>query len=602
MSEQSIRYRIQPSHPEAHLFRVTLTLPEPDPAGQRLFLPAWIPGSYMIRDFARNVVRLAAHDEAGEVAVHRDDKNTWRCAAIAGPLTVDWEVYAWDLSVRAAHLDTTHGYFNGTSVFLCALGHESRPCLVEILPPEGTAYRDWRVATTLSRHDAPEFGFGTYCAADYDELIDHPVEMGHFTLARFDACGVPHEICITGRHQADLERLCGDLTRVCEQHIRFFGEPAPVDRYLFQVLAVGDGYGGLEHRKSTSLICSRTDLPRSGDAGLPDAYRGFLGLCSHEYFHTWNVKRIKPAVFSPYRLDRERHTRLLWAFEGITSYYDDLALRRAGLITREGYLALLGQTATRVWRGSGRHKQTVADSSFDAWTKFYKQDENAPNAVVSYYTKGALVALCLDLTIRLATDGERSLDTVMRLLWQRYGRDPKGVPESAVEALAAQVAGEGLDGFFDLAVRSTEELPLADLLASHGIELHLRPATGESDKGGCPASGPIPTAELGARTKSVNDGLQLTHVLDHGSAQAAGLSAGDVIVALDGLRVRGSDFQQRIAVSSPGQRVTVHAFRRDELMQFELTLMASAPDTVYFLVADDPDPSAHGRLEQWLGA
>jgi predicted metalloprotease with PDZ domain len=603
MSAKPLHYRIQAAHPEAHLYSVTLSLDTPDPAGQRLFMPAWIPGSYMIRDFARHVVTLQARGPDGPVRTRRHDKNTWVCAPCDGVLTVDWEVYAWDLSVRAAHLDTTHGYFNGTSVFLCPMGQEGRPCVLDLQAPHGTAYRDWRVATTLARQGAAPLGFGTYRADNYDDLIDHPVEMGRFTLARFDACGVPHDIAITGRHRADTDRLCADLTRICEHHIRFFGVPAPVHRYLFQVQAVGEGYGGLEHRASTSLLCSRKDLPRSGDGGMSDEYRGFLGLCSHEYFHTWNVKRIKPAAFSPYRLDRECHTRLLWAFEGITSYYDDLALRRSGLISRAAYLELLGQTATRVWRGSGRHKQTVADSSFDAWTKFYKQDENAPNAIVSYYTKGALVALCLDLTIRTQTGGEASLDSVMHLLWRRYGASTEGVPESAVETVATEVAGADLSPFFDRALRSTDDLPLQDLLTTHGVEMHVRAAAGALDKGGGPASGPLPAASLGARGKSADGGVRLTHVLDQGAAQSAGLSAGDLVVALDDLRVGAdaTDLEHRIAASESGQRIRVHAFRRDELMLFEVELQPPPDDTVYFTVADPLDPARLRRLEQWLG-
>jgi len=603
MNSEPLHYRIQAAHPEAHLYSVTLTLDTPEPDGQRLFMPAWIPGSYMIRDFARHVVTLQARGPDGPLRTRRLDKNTWVCGPCDGVLTVDWQVYAWDLSVRAAHLDTTHGYFNGTSVFLCPLGHEHRRCLLDLRAPHGTAYRDWRVATTLARQGAAPYGFGTYRADNYDDLIDHPVEMGRFTLARFEACGVPHDIAITGRHQADTDRLCADLTRICEHHIRFFGEPAPMPRYLFQVQAVGDGYGGLEHRASTSLLCSRKDLPRSGDEDVSEEYRGFLGLCSHEYFHTWNVKRIKPAVFSPYRLDRECHTRLLWAFEGITSYYDDLALRRSELISRAAYLELLGQTATRVWRGGGRHKQTVSDSSFDAWTKFYKQDENAPNAIVSYYTKGALVALCLDLEIRIRTEGEASLDSVMRLLWQRYGASTEGVPESAVETVAMEVAGADLGAFFDRALRSTDELPLHDLLATHGVEMHFRPAVGSSDKGGSPASGALPTASLGVRGKPADGGVRLTHVLDHGAAQSAGLSAGDLVVALDDLRVGtdAADLDRRIATAESGRKMRVHAFRRDELMLFEVELKPPPQDTVYFTVAECPEPVQLRRLEEWLG-
>ena len=407
---ESIRYHIVPASPEAHLFEVELTVERPHPDGQLLSLPAWIPGSYMIRDFARNVVWLKAFCDDAPVGVSKVDKQTWRCAPCAGALTLRYQVYAWDLSVRSAHLDTTHGYFNGTSVFLAVHGQEQSPCAVEIAPPHGDTYKDWRVATTLALDGAALWGFGRYRADDYDALIDHPVEMGRFDIVEFEACGVPHAMTLTGHHRADQARLARDLQRICEYHIRLFGEPAPVQRYLFQVMITGDGYGGLEHRSSTSLLCSRDDLPRADQDEVSDGYRSFLGLCSHEYFHTWNVKRIKPAAFVPYDLSREAHTTLLWAFEGFTAYYDDLALARTGLISRSSYLELLGQTITRVLRGSGRLKQPVADSSFDTWTKFYKQDENAPNAIVSYYTKGSLVALTLDLLIRRGSDASSRPD------------------------------------------------------------------------------------------------------------------------------------------------------------------------------------------------
>src|SRR6266849_3395449 len=341
-----IRYTILPARPEAHLYRVTCAVEEPDPSGQQFALPAWVPGSYMIQDFARHVVSIGAQSRNRAVALEKLDKHTWRAQAVTGPLTVTCEVYAWDLSVRGSHLDTGHGFFNGACVFLRVLGQEGAPCELEILRPVGARHRNWRVATAMPRKGAGPYGFGTYVMGDYDELIDHPVEMGEFSLASFRACGVPHDMIITGRHRADLARLRRDLKRLCEHHIRFFGGPAPMKRYVFLVSAVGEGYGGLEHRASTALLCSRDDLPREGETEVTERYRTFLGLVSHEYFHTWNVKRIKPAAFVPYDLDRENYTTLLWAFEGITSYYDDLALVSCGLLEKKDYLELLGRSMT----------------------------------------------------------------------------------------------------------------------------------------------------------------------------------------------------------------------------------------------------------------
>jgi len=594
-----------PQSPEAHRFEVSVTVADPDPAGQCFALPAWIPGSYLVRDFARHVVAIGATSGRRGVALAKLDKHTWRAAPCAGPLTVTAEVHAWDLSVRGAHLDGTHGFFNGASVFLRAVGMEARACEVEILPPRGARYRRWRVATALRRRRAPRHGFGTYVAADYDELIDHPVEMGTFALGAFVAGGVPHEIAITGRHDADMRRLCRDLQRLCAHHIRFWGTPAPMDRYLFLVTAVGEGYGGLEHRASTALLCSRDDLPRAGDAGTGAAYRTFLGLASHEYFHTWNVKRLKPAAFAPYDLARENYTSLLWAFEGITSYYDDLALVRSGLIGERDYLEVIGRAATQLARNPGRARQTVAESSWDAWIKYYRPDENTPNAVVSYYGKGSLVALCLDLLIRERTRGRQSLDDVMRALWRRYGRTGEGVPEDGVERTAAQVTGLRLRGFFDRALRSTGELPLRRLLGTVGLELAVRPAESASDRGGKAPSTPerelARQAAIGARVTTEGAELRLTHVLDGSAAQRAGLAAGDVIVALDGLRATPKNWPALLARRRPGDTVEIFAFRRDELMRFAVTLAARSRDTCVIAPAAGAPASARRRRQAWLG-
>ena len=589
MPSAPVRYAIRPTHPAAHRFTVSCTVAAPDPAGQCFALPAWIPGSYLIRDFARHIV--AIHAEAGGKAVRLDklDKHTWRAAPVrAGlALTVTCEIHAWDLSVRGAHLDQTHAFFNGTSVFLRVLGQESSPCLVDLRPPEGKAFSAWRVATSLppaagEKGCARRHGFGLYRAGDYDELIDHPVEMGTFTLVEFDACGVPHEVAITGRHDCNAERLAADLKRVCEWQIRFFGEPAPMPRYVFLVTAVGEGYGGLEHRASTALLCARNDLPYPGMKGLPESYRAFLGLCSHEYFHTWNVKRIKPAAFVPYDLDRENYTTQLWAFEGITSYYDDLALLRSGVVTRQDWLELTAKTLGNVRRAPGRLRQSLAESSFDAWSKFYRPDENTPNAVVSYYAKGALAALALDLTLRRETRGRTSLDDVMRALWRRFGQTGIGVGDDDVRRIAEELSGLDLARFFAQTIHGTRDIPLERLFAPFGVRIAWEKAK---------------TPALGAKTASEGDEVRLATVYDGGPAQQAGLSAGDTLVALDGLRVTGKNLDTLLGRRKPGDTLPVHAFRRDELMRFDLTLGAHDDDAPRLLCAK----SANAFRRAWLG-
>jgi len=598
----SVRYTVFPASPEAHVFGVSCVVDDPDPGGQQFSMPAWIPGSYLLREFARHVVRIRARSGRHEVPISKLNKNTWVAEPCAGSLTIEYEVYAFDLSVRGAYLDTTRGFFNGTCVFLRVHGAEQVPHLVDIQPPAGARYRNWRIATAMTRNGARPGGFGRYNAGNYDELIDHPVEMGEFSVASFRAAGVPHEVIISGRHSADMKRLARDLKQLCEKQIAFWGE-APMKRYVFLTLAVGEGYGGLEHRASTSLICSRDDLPQDGTAVPDERYRTFLGLCCHEYFHTWNVKRIKPEAFTPYDLDHENHTRLLWAFEGITSYYDDLMLVRAGLISRDAYLEGLGKTITQVQRGSGRLKQSVAESSFDAWTKFYRQDENAPNAVVSYYTKGSLIALCLDLLIRQKTGGRSSLDHVMRVLWKRYGRSGIGVPEDGVEQVAEQVSGVRLGRFFESAVHGVGDLPLSRLFKHVGIEMNWRQAESMADRGGKPASaGATPAArraDLGIRTQAEPGGVRISHVFDGGSAQRAGLSAGDVIVAIDDLRVNEKNLEKLLSLRKAEQNLRVHAFRRDELIQFEVEARAAPRDTCFLSATDDKAFARHRRA--WLG-
>jgi len=580
-SVKPVLYRVDPYDPVGHRLRVVMTIADPDPAGQTLALPAWIPGSYLIRDFARQVETIHASDGKRPVRIAKIDNHTWRCEPVRGSLRVQYTVYAWDLSVRGAHFDETHAFFNGTSVFLAARGRMDRPCLVELLPPTLPASaraRRWRVYTSLPEAAghagaAKRHGFGWYRAPSYDALIDHPVEMGTPQVAQFTVHGAPHALVFTGHiPNLDLLRIVRDVRRICAAQIALF-EPetcrAPFldsgDRYVFLTTVTGQDYGGLEHRSSTALITPRQDLPTRGHAAQTEGYRRFLGLVSHEYFHIWHVKRIKPAAFAPYDLWRENHTRLLWVFEGFTSYYDDLMLARSGVITQDDYLRLLADTITNVHRAPGRFKQSVAESSFDAWTRFYKQDENAPNALVSYYAKGALAALGLDLWIRTQTRGRKSLDDVMRLLWRRYGRDfyrgrAHGIAEDVMPGLIFEATGVRVNAFLNRYVSGCEDVPLQDLFAPHGIRLTWQAAD-------------APT--LHVRVSAATGGVQLATVYEGGAAHAAGLSAGDVLIAFDGLRVQSPDEVNRcLRTRRAGEVVTVHVFRRDELRRYRVTLAA----------------------------
>lgn len=605
MSE--IHYSIKPSNPYAHLFTVELTIPNPKKEGQLLRMPAWIPGSYMVREFAKNVVDIQARSQGKPVDVSKVDKSTWKLGSCESQVTIVYRVYAWDESVRSAHLDQTHAYFNGTSVFLEVVGQSDQPCSVDILNADIEEAKNWRVATTLKESGISRFEFGRYSAKDYDDLIDHPVEIADFTLGTFEACGVPHELVITGKHYADVDRICADLKKICEHHIRFFGEPAPMDRYLFLTWVVGNGYGGLEHRSSTSLICKRDDLPNKNTGSeINEDYQNFLGLCSHEYFHTWNVKRIKPSVFIPYDLSTEVHTTLLWAFEGITSYYDDLGVVRSGLISAEKYLTFLAKTFTRVLRGEGRKIQSISESSFDTWTKFYKQDENAINAIVSYYTKGAMAILAIDLKLRSLTHHQVSFNQVIQRLWQDYleqtqaGGDPIGVKEGDIESIVLDLVDENakseLSALMDQALRGVEDLDYSELFEFVGLKLHKRCRTTWADTGGKAADASTSANTwLGITIQPDPLGAKVFNVAIDSPASKAGLSAGDVIVAVDELKASKENIEKLFAPFQQGEFVTVHAFRNDVLMKFKIQ-MPKAPDkdTYYFEITD------RDKLNAWL--
>lgn len=595
-----IRYAIQATHPGAHVYQVTVEIDDPHPKGQTFRLPAWIPGSYMIRDFSRHLGRVRALDDRGGlVAVSKTDKQTWVCAPVkpGRSLCLAYEVYAFDLSVRAAHLDTTHGFFNASSVFVWPVGQEDRPCDITIIPPEGPGYANWRIATALKASKGTRQGqFGQYQCQNYAALIDSPVEMGGFVRARFEVAGVTHEIAITGKTtQLDMDTLCQDLTDICATHARLF-EPKtkrpPFDRYTFLVFAVDEGYGGLEHQTSTALLCRRDDLPHLGATEKTAAYRRFLGLASHEYFHAWNVTRIKPAELVIPDLTRETHTRLLWLFEGFTSYYDDLGLRRAGLLSSQQYLVTVADTLAAVLQHSGRLRQSLAESSFDAWTKYYKQDENAPNSIVSYYQKGALVALALDLYIRNVSKGKRSLDDVMRYLWRDYLQAEHsygGILEEDLGDMIRAATGVDVQTQLEDWVYAEKDPDFVALLAPFGVDVQAT----DDERNRC-------FAFLGCKLNATG---RVAQVYDGSPAQVAGLSAGDDILALDGIRAQGDRLEKMLARYQPGQTAQLLVFRRDELLALTLTL-AKRPPQRWNLKLNETrsDDRAASLRRDWLGA
>ncbi|MDJ0738239.1 MAG: PDZ domain-containing protein [Gammaproteobacteria bacterium] len=596
-----IQYEITRMDLDAHEFHVRMTVQRNAPGPLTLRLPAWIPGSYMIRDFARHITEIAASDAAGDVPVVKRDKQTWEVASTRDEVVVVYRVYAFDLSVRACYLDRFRAYFNGTGMFLAVDGARDADWQLVIERPRDAGAAGWSVATTLPAQGVDGDGFGRYAGHGIARLYDCPVEIGVFRRLAFSVDGVPHAMVVSDGGAFDESRVTADLAPICAEHGAMFGE-LPVDQYLFLTLASADGYGGLEHADSTSLICKRSDLPRVGLDRPDNGYRQFLALCSHEYFHLWNVKRIRPAVLADADLSREVHTELLWAFEGITSYYDELALVRSGVLDGDEYLDLLAGTVTRVMRGAGRARQSIAASSFDAWTKFYKQEENAPNAIVSYYAKGALVAFGLDITLRQLSDDRVSLDDLMRALWQRHGRSAVGVPERGIERVAADLVDAPLDDFFASYVYGTVELPLTAWFAAVGVGVRLRAPRAADDVGGQRRDPPPQPAApaLGARFTAQPDGLRITHVLAGGAAQSAGLCAGDQLIAIAGERVDGGNVAAVLGRVA-GDAVDVHYFRRGRLVAAALPLRPAADDTcdLWQLTADESTPQALARRAAW---
>jgi predicted metalloprotease with PDZ domain len=576
-----IHYRIALADLHAHRFEVSVTVPAPA-ARQVLSLPVWIPGSYLVREFSRHLGQVTARQGSRDIAAHQTAKNRWEfdCSG-RGALVVTYPVYAFDTSVRAAFLDAQRGFFNPTSLCLRAHGKESLAHRIELSGvPAG-----WDVATAM-----PSAEPGLWQAADYDELADHPFELGTFWRGEFMAGGVPHEFVVAGALPVfDAERLLRDAQRICETQIGFWHGPKPkppMSRYVFLLNCVDDGYGGLEHRASTALIASRRDLPRLGQPDLNEGYVKLLGLISHEYFHTWNVKRLRPDVFARYDYEQENYTRLLWFFEGFTSYYDDLFLVRSGLVDEARYLKLISHTFTQVLGAPGRKHQSVAQSSFEAWTKYYRQDENAPNALVSYYAKGSMVALALDLTLRSA-ERASSLDELMRALWRESAGGP--ISEERIFSRVAELGGEPVAHLLQQWVQGCDDLPLAPLLERLGVRwTHEKPTLAQ---------------RLGLRVQESEAGLMVKQVLLEGAGLAAGLSPGDEIVACNGWRVRKLDDLLLTLDQHQPQDLQLLVSRDQRMLPLTLALplQESAARPICLGVLDKAPARAQSLRRAWLG-
>jgi predicted metalloprotease with PDZ domain len=576
-----ITYTVAMPAPHSHLFHVTLELDGLEGAYVDLILPAWTPGSYMIREYARHLQAFAATAHGtGELPWQKLAKDCWRVqTGGAQAIRVRYQVFAHDLTVRTSHLDGTHGYFNGATLFLFAPGRTDEPITLQIDLPAG-----WIATTGLEPFEQQVLdGRATFRADSYDQLVDSPVECGTQRLLPFEVDGIPHRIAIWGRGNEDEARLLEDTRRIVEAQRAFFGG-LPYPHYTF-ILHLTDGRGGgLEHRNSVTNQLDRwTFRPER-------SYERYLSLTSHELFHVWNVKRLRPAPLSRFDYRAENYTRLLWLMEGGTSYYDELLLVRAGLLRPERLLEKLGEQIVALQSQPGRLLQSVEQSSFDAWIKLYRPDENSLNSSISYYLKGALVCWLLDMELRARSGGAASLDELLRLLYARYPEHGPGIPEDgAVQAAAEELLNEpgALHAFFRRFVAGTDELDYKRACDILGLELRWK------RRG--------PEAWLGLSLKRQGERTLVAHVRADGPAFVAGVYADDELLALDGSRINEERLNARLAERSPGETVRLTLFRGDTLVELSVRLAAAPADQLELAPVAEPSASQRAIYAAWLG-
>jgi predicted metalloprotease with PDZ domain len=587
-----IHYQIAMPEPHTHLFHLTIDIPDLTTDASDLRLPVWTPGSYMVREYARHLQEFAAYDEHDQPLPWRKTaKETWRVEhAGQTHIRVRYKVYANELTVRTSHLDPSHGYFNGACVFLYLVGRTNEALSIDVLTPH-----TWRVDTGMTpRGDVVDDDEGRcwpFQVADYDELVDSPVECGTQRVLPFTVDDIPHRIVIWGHGNEDEDRLVADTRRIVEIQRDFFGG-LPYEHYLF-LLHLTDGRGGgLEHHNSASNMLGRWSF-------RPErAYERYLSLTSHELFHAWNVKRLRPETLGPFDYSAENYTRLLWAMEGVTSYYDELLLVRAGLMAPERYLEKVADEIVRLQEQPGRHLQSLEQSSFDTWIKLYRPDENSTNSSISYYLKGSLVCLLLDLEIRRRSEGACSLDDVQRYLYQAYPAAGSGIPEqdaylAAIETVAGTHDGAFRD-FFARYISGTEELDYERAFDHAGLALHWGYRS--------PPPGGSTPAWLGATLSSQNQHAIVRNVRSDGPAYAAGLSANDEILAIDGWRIRSeADLHARLAEHAPGDTINLSLFRGDILIELAVVLTAAPYDQLTITRIDQPLPIQRQIYKSWLG-
>jgi predicted metalloprotease with PDZ domain len=581
-----IRYRLILAEPEKHVVRVEATIygvaenPTLD-----LCLPVWTPGSYLVREYAQFLSRVQVTGDDGRPrAVRKVEKARWTVdCQNTNSLHVSYEVYGHDLGVRNNHIDATHAFFTPTAVMLYPEGRLGDAVEVEVVAPDG-----WEVFTQLKR---PMDAHAFFVAEDFDELYDSPIEVGPHEAFEFEACGVKHTVVFWGRGNHDVARLKRDMPPIVEANAAVFGGKLPYDHYLTIVLLTDGVFGGLEHRRSTALMFPRhefSDGKGSLDAPITDDhYLGFLALFAHEHFHTWHVKRIRPVALGPFDYQNENYTRDIWTIEGVTNYYNDLTLLRAGLIDGKKFLAMQADNIKRLESVPGRLAQSLEESSFDAWIRLYRPHENNLNSTVSYYLKGHVVAGMLDAYLRGTTAGAKGLDDVLKYLWTHYAGE-RGYPEAKFDELVFEATGVEVGHVFDRWVRRAEELDYEAAFELVGVKLKR----GHGDAGAAPW--------LGLQTKAEGDRLVISGVRADGPS-AGKLSPGDELVAIDGFKVTPSNLVERLRVAGVGRKVSCHVFRYGVLGEATVAV-AAEPWTKYELkLLPEATEAALDARQAWIG-
>lgn len=576
-----VHYQVAMPQPESHLFEITLQLQDWKLPVLDLRLPVWTPGSYLLREYAKHLQNFSVTADEQPLPWRKQSKNHWQVetSAIAlqnssSKIIVRYQMFANELSVRTNHLDATHGYFNGAALFFRIPQLERQPIQVTIVPPKP----EWRVTTPLPEVAAQP---NTFQAPDFDTLVDSPFEIGSHQLHHFEVLGKSHELAIWAKGNADAAKMIPDIQKIIEVEAQIFGG-LPYDRYVFLLHLSSQGYGGLEHKYACSLNYSRFGFRDR------EKYERFVQLVAHEFFHLWNVKRIRPKALEVFDYDQENYTPSLWFCEGTTSYYDLVIPFRAGIYDARAFLKNLGKEITRLQTTPGRLVQPLSESSFDAWIKLYRPDANSGNSQISYYLKGEMVSLLLDLLIRQHHGNQRSLDDVMRQMWQQFGQAEIGFTPEQLQEILESIAGIDLNDFFARYIDDTEELPFHQYLEPFGLQL-------VSD---CEEA-PVP--HLGMKVQTENGREAIKFVEAGTPAGLVGIDAGDELLAIDGMRVTAQSLSDRLRDYQPGDTIEVTVFHQEELRTYSVTLAEPRPNRYQVIPIEHPSPTQKQNLEGWLG-